>query len=404
MPSSRPRIAAALSLVVAGFTLTGAVAPALAGPSISTRPASIVGGTRTTVSEFPTVVAILNVVNNEVQSLCTGTLIHPEWVLTAAHCLLPSELGVTSQAEVTAHTLIALDTTTALNGTTGRHIRAAATFPHPSFSPDNLGDNDIGLIHLAEKVTDRRVTAINRVFNDARPGVSAVMVGFGASTTIKPAVGEPTNAGTEFVLRDRASTKCATLPIANVHLDDSNLLCFSQQDKKGKCNGDSGGPSFATIGGVNHVIGITSFGDADCTYMGADTRVDAEAAFLDQHIPDLACVHDGLCQAACGQGALPADVDCTSGGARALGAVCTGSDDCDSALCATSGDDKLCTERCVVADKGACPTGFACTQSGDTAVCWPHKADAGGCSAGGDASLWLMAVGLWGLRRRPRAR
>ena len=61
---------------------------------------------------------------------------------------------------------------------------------------------------------------------------------------------------------------------------DANLLCFNQTSGKGKCNGDSGGPSFATIDGTLLEVGITSFGDQNCQQFGADTRVDAEKEFI----------------------------------------------------------------------------------------------------------------------------
>jgi uncharacterized protein (TIGR03382 family) len=388
------------SLVVAGLLMSSTAA--LAGPV--GQPADIVGGKLADAREFPTVVAVLFLSSGGgVASLCTGTLIHPEWVLTAAHCLQPAELGAASQDEVTTRTIVAIDTGTALSSSTGRRIRAATTIPHPDFTKMHLGDNDIGLIKLSQRITDRKVTAINRAFDDAKPGVEVVMVGFGATAAEGPTSGG-TTAGTEFVLRDRQSQRCATLPISMVQLSDSNVLCFSQKDQKGKCNGDSGGPSFARIHDINHIVGVTSFGDSDCTYMGADTRVDAETAFLDEHVSDLRCVYDGVCADACGKDGLPVDYDCIQGGPRSLGATCTEDTACDSGLCARSADGNMCTERCAISDKSSCPNGFACTPVGDSAVCWPHKEDSGGCSAsggrGGAGMLAALALGLVIARRR----
>src|SRR5262249_61626127 len=116
-------------------------------------------------------------------------------------------------------------------------------------------------------------------------GIKVTMVGYGAT-----AQGGGGNVGIEYVV-DQTSVACATTGGGS----DQNLLCFNQVSGKGKCEGDSGGPSFAMIDGRLTQVGITSFGDQDCAQYGADTRTDAERAFLLQHVPALECSTDADC-------------------------------------------------------------------------------------------------------------
>ena len=78
---------------------------------------------------------------------------------------------------------------------------------------------------------------------------------------------------------DQTSVSCSI-----VGLPDSSLLCWSQTNGKGKCEGDSGGPSFATIDGKLVQVGIASFADQQCQQLGDDTRIVAELDFLITHL------------------------------------------------------------------------------------------------------------------------
>jgi MYXO-CTERM domain-containing protein len=378
------------------------------GDSVGSQEQQIIGGQTGHAGEFPTTVAIYN------GGLCTGTLIAPDLVLTAAHCISPGVIGYSSQQEVTANTQVVLDAENIFNGS-GRAIRAAETYPHPDFSLSSLGDNDIGLIRLAQSVTDREPTPINRLHEDAPVGLSVTMVGYGASQ-----VGGG-GAGQLFVLPEKKATACA-----NYGVTDSKLLCYSQTDGSGKCEGDSGGPSYAVIGGVQRVVGVTSFGDQSCAQFGADTRVDAELDFLYSVAPELQCQAEGACNEACGIDGLAADPDCpicsrdsecgddqvcgtdgrcvpapfTPGGD---GSACASNEECGSHICASDSEGGLCTSTCESNEQ--CLDGFECVGAGETSVCWPAaEQDKGGCSVNGSGKSAPWALVLLGLAFAPLAR
>jgi hypothetical protein len=356
--------------------------PVLAG----TVHAPIIGGTQAKVGDYPAVVAV-----EVAGGLCTGTLITPEWVLTAAHCVLPSELGVATQAQVTSGLRITINSVN-VNGAGGTVLKASDSMPDPMFNINALGAHDSGLIKLATPVTDTKPTLLNFDPKAAPVGIGVTMVGFGAT-----AQGGMGQVGVEMVVA-QTSIAC-TLQEGT----DANLLCFNQTNGKGKCNGDSGGPSFAMINGKQVQVGITSFGDQNCAQFGADTRVDAEKAFITAHVPGLSCDVDTDC---------PDMKECFSNRcivtpfqATGIGATCTTGTDCDSGDCATGDGGSKCTMDCTVGTDTTCPSGFDCLDSGGGAgLCWPTG---GGCcdASGRGAPTALLGIALVGLvwrRRRPR--
>jgi uncharacterized protein (TIGR03382 family) len=355
----------------------------------------IIGGTRGTSGQYPTVVAI-----TAGGGICTGTLVHQDWVLTAAHCVSPAVLRLSSQQAVTDSVRVYFNTT-AISGTPTSQIRRASmTIPKPTFNISALGSNDIGLIKLAAPITGIEPSPINFEAAMAPVGITVTMVGFGV-TEQNPDSSSPS--GTMYVLTGRTSTSCSQFGAGS----NTNLLCFNQTDAKGKCSGDSGGPSFAMINGKQTVVGVTSFGDQGCTTFGADTRTDIEKSFLLMHAPQLEakCMMDSECpnMGICFNGQCMAQPFTGNG----LGATCTSGAGCESGVCADGPGGMKCTMTCMPSTAGVCPSGFECLDTGGGGgACWPEgEGDSGCCDASGKGAptaLFGMMLFAFVLRRRRR--
>ena len=250
----------------------------------------IVGGALTVAGQFPTVVAVFE---TKAGALCTGTLISPTVVLTAAHCIDSAELGRTP-SEIVAEMEVIFDSLNADNAAPANIVHATQIFEnpsHPNFAqpmPD-LGHDDDALIVLDTPQTTRPTSPVDLTAANLL-GVTTTQVGYGINN-----IGTG-HAGIEFYLTGKSIVSCG---LAGPNMLDANLICFNEMGGKGQCNGDSGGPAFDPLG---HIIGVVSFGDTTCSQFGADTRPTQTANFILANVPELAagvCGMDGVCNLSC---------------------------------------------------------------------------------------------------------
>ena len=130
--------------------------------------------------QYPFVVLVFHLIDpvEETGLLCTGSLIAPNWVLTAAHCLVDEDGNVAEPSDVVA--FVGHDFEEILTDTASRRV-ASQVVTHPQYNHSVLGTNDIGLIQLTQPFPVEPVSILTSVEEAiyAPSGTTATAVGWG---------------------------------------------------------------------------------------------------------------------------------------------------------------------------------------------------------------------------------
>ncbi len=341
----------------------------------------VIGATIDT--EDPAVVALV-FSNNSV--FCTGTLISPHVILTAAHCI----------DDASGDPNIAAFFTNDTKADGGRKVGVTLTQQHPMWTGDLSGGHDVGLLLLAAAQDPELAIPVNREDLTTYVGADYRVVGFGIWDM----------GGGELDGKKRTGVmSIARLTGDYLEAEDPETII---------CQGDSGGPGFITNGdGVEVLAGTHSYSISGCSNPSGDARPDLWwdsfiGPWIEDH--DTACGLDGLCARVgceddpdcqpCGADgtcttdcALP-DVDCATQG---IGEICQADTQCESGLCVFWQDDphsKFCSESC--GDDADCPDGMLCQNiSPFGRVCYyldePPGALGQTCEAATDCSEYVCA-------------
>ncbi|KAJ7334984.1 hypothetical protein JRQ81_012925 [Phrynocephalus forsythii] len=202
--------------------------------------ANIIGGKESVPHSRPFMALI------EGDFICGGTLIKPNWVLTAAHC----NLGKNPTVTLGAHSLKKAEPSK-------QTLAVAKQIRHPCFDPETK-ENDLMLLQLnkAAKINNEvSPVKLGQSFDDLKAGTACLVTGWGvvANRQRKPA---DALREVNVTIIDRGI--CNNKQHYNFHpVVTKNMICAgSKKGGKDACTGDSGGPLICN----GQQRGIVSFG------------------------------------------------------------------------------------------------------------------------------------------------
>ena len=227
--------------------VTSVIAVALLG--VTAAPSSaVVGGGNASPGEYPSVAEV-----TFGPFLCTGTLITPDWVLSAGHCGSVTGAAVASPASWPPQLInVRIG---GVNQSDGEQRSASRVVVHPNYVATS--GYDISLIQLSQSSTmapTQVAGAGERSLWTA--GTLETIVGWGATEE----GGDVPDNLQEARVPITTDAYCAG---AYSDFDPATMVCAGfPQGGVDTCQGDSGGPMFGrTSAGALRVVGTTSFGE-----------------------------------------------------------------------------------------------------------------------------------------------
>ncbi len=263
-----------LATIASALTLLGA---ALIPAEASAATPAIIGGTLAQEGTFPQL-AFIEDKEGQVRDYCTGTVVAPTVVLTAAHCAEDTE---TEQVrEPSGYLVYTGNVEWAASSQVSRVSRVVV---YPTYNPADFSD-DAALLILSTPTSAPAITLASYPSDSARlaAGAEARIAGWGDTSRAQGLL-PPRLSWADTVVQSPAYCESEAPPFYS-----GSEICTIDppENQTGACFGDSGGPLISPPGTGEIELGITShiYNECETVRPTVFTRADLIAPWVDEWI------------------------------------------------------------------------------------------------------------------------
>jgi len=255
-------------------------ATAAAEPSAQ---ASIIGGHGATIAEFPSL-AYIQAQEGKSVFACTGTVVSPRVILTAAHCVEDIERGTFTPPSRYA---VATGTTSPGRSLRENVFKVVENHVFPGFDPGALR-GDAAILVLDRPTAAPPIAMAGPADVPLYAGGAAIQLAGWGITSPKAAKGPNSLRATTMVVQSPSFCERKTRRYYPAFSSSAQFCALDAPTKKsGGCFGDSGGPAIGQrADGVPVELGIISTGGPFCDtkFPNVLTRVDTVSPWVAEWI------------------------------------------------------------------------------------------------------------------------